>query len=104
MANVFSRFNLQCFVFKLCFVKFSLHGLVCKVGSGRVVFDDLVVKVVFLRQVISPCFEWTQLHKTDKKASISGDPPTCLFMCRSEESENNVKHCGRPADSSGCQA
>ena len=44
------------------------------------------------------------LQKTDKKAPISGDPPTCNFIYRSDESENNVKHYVSPADSSGCQA
>ena len=48
-----------------------------------------------------PCFF---LQKTDGGAPISGDPPTCTFKLRSDESENNMDHCGSSAGSSACQA
>ena len=59
---------------------------------------------IYMSHMGSPCFWGDPLQKTDKKAPISGDPPTCTFMYRSNENENNVEHCGSPADSSRCQA
>ena len=46
---------------------------------------------------MSPCFWGDPLQTTDEGAPIWGDPPT-------DESENNVEHCGSPAGSSGWQA
>ena len=40
----------------------------------------------------------------DEGAPISGDPPTCTLMYRSDKSEKNVEHYGCHADSSRCPA